>query len=185
MRGRVAHWRSDERGSTAVEMALLSGIMVMVTAGAVEAGFAYHQHGNAQHAVRHGARLAALGDPVSVLAAETSGRFTVECFGDTQRCSRGGFDAAAFQRLYSGADGDNACGQTTRDRQGMCDVMEALDADDLVVRYSREREGEHALVTVTVRQRPLRTVAYGPLLPQTFRTLPSVSATMTGGDLDG
>lgn len=182
---RPSVFAADTRGGVSVEMAFLTAIMVLLTGGTIEAGFAYHQNGSAQHAVRHGARLAVLSDPVSTKAPELSGTFRITCKGSTKRCSRGGFDAAAFGRILMGADGDGECGAAPADRRGICDVNTAVKADDLVIVYARERRGEAPIVTVTLRERPLKTALIGPLMPKRWRTLPRVSATQTGGDLSG
>ena len=171
-------------------MALLCGVMIMLSVGSVEAGYAYSQHSAAQNAARHGARLAALTTPASDAVDSASGGYDISCSGGTGRCSTGRYRNDVMERIVRGPDSDRACGETTRERRGMCDVMGSLSQDDVTVRYVRPAPtaGERSpppLVTVTIAERPLKTTLLGPVLPGRFRTLPAVSASLMGEDLDG
>lgn len=184
-----------ESGSVSVEMGLLATIMILLTGGAVEAGWAYYQYSSTQQAARHGARLAATLDPVADTlddAASAATGFDITCRGSNQSCDSGSYDSAAMQRLVFGPDSDRTCGANTRERRGMCDVYGSLALSDVSVRYTSSGYGgldpsanPAPLVTVTVHERPLKTVFLGSLLPGKFTTLPEVSATLMGEDLDG
>ena len=166
-------------------MSLMAMIMALLTVGAIEAGYAYHQHGSAQHAVRHAARLASLSDPVARASASDPGAFDIECEGATQRCASGSFNSAAFDRIFYGPDNDGACAKTQAARRGLCDVLQGASAEDVIIRYRRERTGDMPSVTVTLRERPISTVLIGAMIPDKYTKLPTVSATLTGGDLYG
>ena len=186
----LARFRRSESGAVSVEMAFLCGIMILLTVGTVEAGYAYTQHSAAQNAARHGARLAALTDPVSDAVTLDGGGYDITCSGATKRCSSGRFVATVMDRIVRGPDSDSACAATTRERRGMCDVMGTLEQGEVSVRYLRAAPatGERAappLITVTIAERPLKTSLLGPVLPGRFRTLPAVSASLMGEDLDG
>jgi Flp pilus assembly protein TadG len=172
-------------GGTAIEMSLMALMMMLLTGGAIEAGYAYHQHGSAQHAVRHAARLAALSDPVAHAIEGNPTAFDVQCEARAQSCAQGSFDRDAFNRIFYGADNDGTCARTKADRRGLCDVFTGASTEDVIIRYRRERTGDMPSVTVTLRERPMQTVVMGAFLPDRFKTLPAVSATLTGGDLNG
>ncbi len=185
-----ARFKKSESGSVSVEMAFICSIMIMLTVGAVEAGYAYSQHSAAQNAARHGARLAALSTPVTLSVVEASGGYDVTCTGNTKRCSSGSYRSDVMERLVHGPDNDLQCGATTRERRGMCDVMNSLTPDDVSVRYvgTAAEPGQRKtppLVTVTIAERELKTALLGGVLPGRFRTLPAVSASLMGEDLDG
>ena len=185
-----SRFQRSESGSVSVEMALICTVMIMLTLGAVEAGYAYTQHSAAQNAARHGARLAALSAPVSNTVDDASGSYDITCAGGTRSCSSGRYRSDAMDRIVRGPDSDGQCAATTRERRGMCDVMNSLSVDDVSVRYvgalpaAGQRQAP-PLVTVTIAERPLKTVLLGGALPGRFRTLPSVSASLMGEDLDG
>ena len=53
--------RQDERGASAVEFAIISGILFMLVFGAIQFGWAYYRWQGLQSSAREGARVAAIG----------------------------------------------------------------------------------------------------------------------------
>jgi len=53
--------RQDERGASAVEFAIVAGILFMLVFGAIQFGWAYYRWQGLQSAAREGARVAAIG----------------------------------------------------------------------------------------------------------------------------
>ena len=111
-----------EEGAVTVETSLIIMMLIILTGGAIEAGYGFYQYNGAQQAVRTGARIAATSDPVamsintmtglsnSVSTGQAFPNFQVTCSDETQQCSDGSFDATAMRRIVFGPDGDGTCG---------------------------------------------------------------------------
>ena len=201
MRRVFSRFRREERGATAVEFGLLTGVFVMLTGGAVEMGLYLHAHNAAQTAARHGARLAATGEPVSkwlktynglgngVAAGDPLPPYSVECSGADRKCSRGGYNGSGMTRLVFGADG-KGCADTERRLQGMCNFAR-VDASNVSVRYEGSGLGTAGrpadpvpLITVTVSGLSHDFIFLDRILPGE-QGMGSVSASVLAEGLEG
>lgn len=193
---------SDRSGAVTVESAFLTMLMVALTGGIIEAGYAYHQWNGVQQAARHGARLAATSDPVAlemntmtgigggVVAGDPMPDYDIQCSGKTQSCSEGGYDNQALDDLLFGPDGDDACGATDRLRRGMCDLYPALKRSHIDIAYTNSGLGRAGfpaqpapLVTVTVQDQTFDFVFLNLFLPKKLENMPPVTASYMGEDL--
>ena len=201
MRGRLKPFRRCEGGATAVEVGLLGGVFAMLMGGAVEIGLYYHAHNAAQAAARHGARLAATGEPVSlwldtykglgggVKAGDPLPDYAVECDGRTARCTQGGYSTDGMARLVFGPDGVG-CGETEKRRRGMCGLAAGLEAANVRVRYENSGLGTAGspadpvpLITVTVSGLTHDFIFLDRVMPG-VRTLGEVSASVVAEGLE-
>lgn len=184
-----------DEGAVTVESSLIIMILIMLTGGAIEAGYAFYQYNGAQQAARMGVRIAATSDPVapslnSVLEQGPSSNFEIICSDRTQRCSQGSYDSAAMGRIIFGPDEDGICGATTRARRGMCDIFRETTNAYVDVSYmnsglgSAGAQGDAApLISVTLRDVPLNFVFLDLVGLSGVVHLPPVEATVMGEDL--
>lgn len=193
--------RRDD-GSVTVETSLTIMMLILLTGGTIEAGYAFYQYNGAQQAVRTGVRIAATSDPValnmntmtgltrSVSQGQAFPNFEVTCSDDTQSCSEGSYDSRAMQRIVFGPDEDGTCGATSRSRRGMCDVFKDTKRARVDVSYLSSGlgtagfQGDAApLVSVTLREVPLNFVFLDLVGLRGVIHLPPVEATLMGEDL--
>ena len=201
MRNSFQRFRKNADGAVTVETSFLILLLTVLTGGAIEASYAFYQWNGAQTAARTGARIAATYDPVardirsmtgleSVQTGAAMPAYDRQCSSDTQRCSRGGYDAGAMRAIIFGPDDDNACAATTEGRRGMCDVFPDVRRSNVDVSYTSSgfgRAGFQAdpapIITVRLRDVPLNfafldLVGFGGIA-----TLPPVEVTVMGEDL--
>jgi len=198
----IKSFRRNQSGAVTVETSFLILILIILTGGTVEAGYAFYQWNGAQNAARTGARLAATYDPVSLdisNAASLSGNaqtgdpmpyYERHCSDETRRCSSGSYDSNAMQAIIYGPDGDGTCGATTDARRGICDVFRDAQFAKVDVSYVSSglgragAQGDPApLVTVRLREVPLN-FAFMDLIGFSGIThLPPVEVTVMGEDL--
>jgi hypothetical protein len=159
-----ANWQSflrDERGSVILEMTVTVAVFFLVLFGIVEFSYLFYQWNTATKAVQHGARLAAVSNPVSSDLTNWTGlNLTGSCAGllpgdpipqackfdrvctsnsstgATGSCTNGGtYDAAAMQTIVFGR-GKTACAAATSSRDvGMCNIYDKIGPQNAVVRY--------------------------------------------------
>lgn len=194
-------FRRDE-GAVTVETSLTIMILIILTGGSIEAGYAFYQYNSAQQAVRMGARIAATSDPVATTVSTMTGlsnsvsqgqafpNYEVTCRADTQSCSQGSYDARAMQRIVYGPDEDGTCAATSRLRRGMCDVFEDTQRARVDVAYINSGLGTAGfqadaapLVSVTLRDVPINFVFLDLVGLNGLIHLPPVEATLMGEDL--
>ncbi len=189
-------------GSVTIESSLMIMVLIILTGGAIEAGYAFYQYNGAQQAARTGARIAATSDPVATSVTTMTGLsgsvsqgqafpdFEVTCRNDTQRCSEGSYDSRAMKRIVFGPDEDGVCGATSRPRRGMCDVFKDTKRAYVDVAYISSGlgiagyQGNAApLVSVTLRDVPLNFIFLDLIGLRGLVHLPPVEATFMGEDL--
>ena len=189
-------------GAVTVETSLIIMIMIFLTAGVIDAGLGYWQWNSAQQAARHGARLAATSDPVAIDITTMTGigngveagdpfpDYIRSCSGKSLSCDQGGFSQAALAALVYGGDGDGACGSTTRERRGICDIVSNVGLANIEISYQGSglgRAGSPAspapLITVTIKDLDYDFVFLNALLPAKFQKLPPVSVSVISEDL--
>jgi len=202
MKRLFTNFQKNERGAVTVETSLTILLLILLTAGTLEAGYAFYQYNGAQQAARTGVRIAATSDPVSrdvqnmtrlsnsVASGQNFPTYERHCDDATQSCSQGGYDSTAMSRLIYGPDGDGKCEATTRSRRGMCDVFADTKNARVDISYIGSGlgrtgpQGETApLVTVTLRDVPLNFIFLDLVGFRDLVHLPPVEATLMGEDL--
>jgi len=197
-------YKNSEAGGVTIETSFILTIMILLTAGVFEGGLAYWQWNSAQQAARHGARLAAISDPVAndlqvmtglgngVEPGDVFPDYLRKCSGKSHSCDQGGFNMAALQGLIYGPDGDGRCETTTRERRGICDIFTDIEPKNIEIAYSASglgRAGSPAtlapLITVTVKDLDFDFIILDAFLPGTFSKIPPVSVSVMSEDLQG
>lgn len=199
MRAALHCFGRDQGGATAVEFALVGGLLITVLFAAVEFGHAFWQWNAATKAVQLGARLAAVSSPVSADLKSLSGLsgsvqpgdpmpyFERVCSGATQSCSNGSYDAAAMNAIVYGP-GNGACPTTAQ--KAMCRIFPRIRPENVVVEYVHTGLGFAGrpggpVPTVTLRLTGLNFdfVVLGGLLGLGPVQMPGLATTVTGEDL--
>jgi len=200
----LRRYKASDDGGVSVETSLVITVIILVTAGVLEAGLAYWQWNSAQQAARHGARLAATSDPVAtdlkvmtglgggIEAGDPFPDYVRNCSGAFNSCDQGGFDLKALQAIIYGPDEDEVCGATIRERRGICDVVDNIRPQNVTISYSNSGMGRAGsppilapLITVTVKDLDFDLVFLDALLPFEFPKIPPVSVSVMGEDLRG
>ena len=201
----------DKSGAAAIEFAFISIALVMFTLGVIDVGFALYWFNRAEKATQLGVRIAAVSDPVSDFLPTFSGTTggsaavagtpcesptgTLEPFCDhaditcsvpagntaTGTCTLGNFSNANFTNIFL----------------AMRTLYPQLDSENVQVEYRpsvlgfagrpANRAGEFNLVpqvTVRIVDLEYNYIALGSLIGLAPFTLPVISASMTGEDLD-
>lgn len=202
MRSIFQTFRKRTDAGVTVETSLTIMLLIILTGGSIEAGYAFYQYNGAQQAVRTGARIAATSDPVARELATMTGLsngttqgqafpdYEFICDSDTNSCSQGSFDNRAMQRILFGPDEDGTCGATSRPRRGMCDVFKDAKTSKVSISYlssglgTAGYHGDSApLVSVTLREVPLNFAFLDIIGFKNLIHLPPVEATLMGEDL--
>ena len=152
MRSMLLRLGRDRGGAAALEFALIVGLVLSASLGAVEFSYLFFQWNSASKAVQLGARLAAVSDPVSSELKTYTGLdfgadpgdpmpyFKRVCDGHSESCSgtgsgSGNYDAAAMNTIVYGRGG-NVCGDAQAGEfPGMCDVFPRISPENVVVTY--------------------------------------------------
>lgn len=169
--GRFARNRS---GAVTVEAGLISGFFVVCIGAAIELGFALWQWNAVQQSARVGVRIAATSDPVARELETMTGLendtepgdpmpdYTIYCSGSSGSCSSGNINSAELNRIIYGADNDGVCGQTERERRGVCDLLGRINAQNVEITYRNSGLGTagnpgnpRPLITLTISDVPL------------------------------
>lgn len=193
MRNRLKSFRSNTAGSVTVETALVLMFMIGLTGAAIEGGYAFWQWNGAQEAARHGARMAATSPPVAKEMSDPSGlsaNYAVTCSGKTASCDQGGYDSAVMNGIVFGPDNDGICGETNRERRGMCDVFTDIELEHVVLEYKSSgftAPGNSSvpapLITVTVRDFEFNFVFLNIFIPEGLSKMTDVSVTVMSEDM--
>lgn len=200
----------SEDGTTTVEMAIVVTLLLTLTLGFIDFGYAFYQWNAAAKAVQVGARLASISDPVAAalataaptsspgapVAAGAYGPFVCSySSGGTGSCSNSGnFNAAAFSRIFRGDTAntnDDACPALgTNQRPGMCHFFPGLTRNNVVVTYTATGLGYQTrlggpvpTITVSLQNRTFQFFFLGGLLGFGDLNMPSMLSTVTGEDL--
>ncbi|WP_245464910.1 TadE/TadG family type IV pilus assembly protein [Mesorhizobium sp. M1E.F.Ca.ET.045.02.1.1] len=192
-----------------VEMAIALTLLLVLTLGFVDFGYAFFQWNAATKAVQVGARLASISDPVAtalLTAAPTStpgapvvagayGPFVCSYTGNTGSCTNGGaFSAANFSRVFRGDTAntnDDACPALgANQRPGMCHYFPGLLRSNVAVAYTATGLGYQTrlggpvpTITVSLQNMNFQFFFLGGLLGFNNITVPSMLSTVTGEDL--
>lgn len=202
MRHLFKKFQRDDRAAVTVETSLTIMILILLTGGSIEAGYAFYQYNGAQQAVRTGARIAATTTPVATTVTNMTGlsnrvstgdsfpSFNITCNDQSQSCSQGRYDRQAMQRIIFGPDADGVCAATSRARRGMCDVFIDTKRSRVDVAYIGSGlgragfQGDAApLVSVTLSEVPLNFFFLDMIGLDGLVYLPPIEATLMGEDL--
>ncbi|WP_202303081.1 TadE/TadG family type IV pilus assembly protein [Mesorhizobium sp. 131-2-1] len=200
----------SEDGATMVEMAIAMTLLLVLTLGFVDFGFAFYQWNAATKAVQIGARFASISDPVASalttaapisnpgapVAAGAYGPFvcTYDSAGAGSCTNSGAFSAAAFSRIFRGDTAntnDDACPALgANQRPGMCHFFPGLLRKNVVVTYTATGLGYQTrlggpvpTITVSLQNIDFQFFFLGGLLGFGNITVPSMLSTVTGEDL--
>jgi Flp pilus assembly protein TadG len=208
MRYRSA-WR-EETGAVFAEFAILLPLIVVLVFGAIDFLYAFYQWNAAAKAVEVGARIAAVSDPVAADLNKLSNQavmgglmpgsalpsFTVTCKDEACSCVGtcagivgNSFNPAAMSRILFGR-GSTACGDATSYyATGMCDVLPAITADNVVIVYSQtglgyagRPGGPVPTITVSLQNMHFQFFFLTALLGVTI-PMPAMTTTITAEDL--
>ncbi len=189
----------DESGATMVEMTISIVLLLVLTLGFVDFGNAFYQWNAANKAVQVGGRMAAISAPVApevITAGPTTtpgdpipiNAYNFVCTGGASCTGGGTYNAANFNRIFAGDDGN--CGIVAGNRPGMCDFFPRLTPANVVISYQATGLGYQTrpggpVPTITVR---LQNVTFqffflGGLLGLSNLTMPSMISTVTGEDM--
>ncbi|WP_292156286.1 TadE/TadG family type IV pilus assembly protein [Mesorhizobium sp.] len=192
-----------------VELAIALTLLLVLTLGFVDFGFAFYQWNAATKAVQVGARLASISDPVAsalTTAAPTSnpgapvaagayGPFVCTYSAGAGSCTNSGaFSAAAFSRIFRGdtanTNDDTCPSPANGQRPGMCQFFPGLQRANVVVTYAAtglgyqtRLNGPVPTITVSLQNINFQFFFLGGLLGFSNLTVPSMLSTVTGEDL--
>ncbi|WP_245489621.1 MULTISPECIES: TadE/TadG family type IV pilus assembly protein [unclassified Mesorhizobium] len=198
-----------EDGATMVEMAIALTLLLTLTLGFVDFGYAFYQWNAATKAVQVGARLASISDPVALALANAApianpgAPVVAGAYGPfvctynntgTGSCTNGGnFNAAAFSLIFRGDTAntnDNACPAPVDQRPGMCQFFPGLQRQNVVVTYAATGLGYQTrlggpvpTITVSLQNVNFQFFFLGGLLGFGNFNMPSMLSTVTGEDL--
>jgi hypothetical protein len=192
----------DRSAAAALEFALIAGLVLGASLGAVEFSYLYFQWNSASKAVQLGARLAAVSDPVSsdlktltgleggALPGDPMPYFERVCDGSTASCTNGTYDAQAMDTLIYGRGG-TGCGDDQGDSfPGMCDIFPQISAENVIVKYihtglgfAGRPGGPVPTIVVELQGLTFEFVLVDKLFGFTTIELPPFLTTITGEDL--
>ena len=155
---RRGSFRHDTTGAVFAEFAILLPVIVTIVCGSIDFLYAFYQWNAAAKAVEIGARIAAVSDPVAFGVNSLSNQalvnganpgtavpaFIVECRDRSCICTGtcpgligNLYSPAAMDRIVFGR-GSSQCGDANSYyATGMCDVLPAITADNVVIVYSQ------------------------------------------------
>lgn len=200
----------DERGSVFLEFTVTVMVFLLSLFGIVEFSHLFYQWNIATKAVQHGARLAAVSNPVAgqlvtltgleggALPGDAMPSFDFICSGSGASCSNGGnYSSAAMNDLIYGL-GNNVCDPeplpppAPQTPLGMCDIYDRIAPANVIIRYQYTGLGYAgrpggAVPTITVNLTGLNFnfVFLNGLLTLGPVPIPGLNTTITGEDLNG
>ncbi|TIN22132.1 MAG: pilus assembly protein [Mesorhizobium sp.] len=208
----LVRFRNDEAGAVMVEFTISMTLLLILTLGFVDFGYAWYQWNAATKAVEIGARIASISTPVApeITTAGLAitpgnpipvGNFDYLCNGATSTCTcvgsgcpsaTGTFTPANFNRIFRGdAVGVGTCPPlATGQRPGMCHFFSLLQPSNIIIRYTAtglgyqtRTGGSVPTITVTLQNMSFQFFFLGGLLGFGTITMPSMLSTVTGEDM--
>ncbi|MBZ9746309.1 pilus assembly protein [Mesorhizobium sp. CO1-1-7] len=203
-------FRKDEAGSVMVEFTIAMTLLLSLTLGFVDFGYAWYQWNAATKAVEVGARMASISAPVApeITAAGLATspgdpipakNYDYTCNGATSTCTCAGagcaagtFTLANFNRIFRGdATGTGNCpALTAGQRPGMCHFFSTLQPANVVVKYTATGLGYYTraggsvpTISVSLQNVNFQFFFLGGLLGFGNITMPSMLSTVTGEDM--
>lgn len=187
---------ANEDGVSLTEALLVTPIVLLVFTTFIEFGFAIFQWNQAATAVRHGARMLAVSEPMladmSFLTSDypTNEGGPVPNVPRSVSCGAGATacDPVEMQRLITGSD--SSCAYVAGTKPGMCDVFPRITANSVRVTYYRtglgyvgRPDGPVLSITVELRNLTFDFLVLGRFLPVNFLTIPAHPVTITSEDM--
>lgn len=201
----LQRFRQEENGAVMVEMTIVMVLLLTLTLGFVDFGYAFYQWNAASKAVQAGARMASISDPVAgaLTSAGTTATpgapvepddFAAFVCTSTATGSCGGFNAASFSRIFRGdtaVTNNDACPTITgSQRPGMCHFFPGLRRENVTVTYSASGLGYQTrlagpipTITVSLQDVNFRFFFLSGLLGFDDIEMPSMLSTVTGEDM--
>ncbi|WP_378951574.1 TadE/TadG family type IV pilus assembly protein [Mesorhizobium sp. ANAO-SY3R2] len=201
----LKRFATAESGAAMVEMTIVMTLLLALTLGFVDFGYAFYQWNAANKAVQVGARLASISDPVAkglLTAAPTAtpgAPVTAGAYGPFVCTSAGGvscpsYDSTNFSRIFRGdtaVTANDACPPPTgTQRPGMCHFFPALKRENVVITYAAtglgfqtRLSGPVPTITVSLQNVNFRFFFLSGLMGFTDIAMPSMLSTVTGEDL--
>lgn len=201
----LKRFAAAENGAAMVEMTIVMTLLLALTLGFVDFGYAFYQWNAANKAVQVGARLASISDPVATSLATAAPSTTpgapvaAGAYGPFVCTSAGGgtcpgYNAANFSRIFRGDTAvttNDACpAPTGSQRPGMCHFFPFLKRENVVVTYAAtglgfqtRLSGPVPTITVSLRDVNFRFFFLSGLMGFTSITMPTMLSTVTGEDL--
>jgi hypothetical protein len=201
----------DQNGAVLVEVMVTFTIFIVFILGSIDFLMLFYQWNAAAKAAALGARIAAVSDPVAAglnnLAAlvvdpdrppgTAMPAFEVTCDGATTRCSCdgaclgvGGYDAAAMDAIVFGRGSSSCFDATSTSSAGMCDILSALTAANIVVTYrqtgagfSGRPGGPAPSIALSIKNLPFRFFFLGSLLGPNGISMPPLTISVLGEDI--
>jgi hypothetical protein len=198
----IGRFLRDERGSVMLEFTVTMWVFLLALFGVIEFSHLFYQWNIATKAVQHGARLAAVSNPVpqglvtltglegGAMPGDPMPAFDFTCTG--YNCAGG--NAAMDALVYGLNDTANGCTPDSPPpprELGMCDIFDRITPQNVVVRYQYTGLGYAgrpggAVPTITVSLTGLNfnfyflngLLALGPI------PIPGLNTTITGEDLN-
>ncbi|WP_214474146.1 TadE/TadG family type IV pilus assembly protein [Mesorhizobium sp. dw_380] len=207
----LARFRKDESGAVMVEFTISMVVLLVLTLGFVDFGYAWFQWNSATKAVEIGARMASISTPIApeIAAAGLAtipgdpipvGNYDFTCNGATSTCSCVGtgcpatttFNPANFNRIFRGdAVGVGTCpALATGQRPGMCHFFSLLQPSNIIIRYAAtglgyqtRAGGSVPTITVSLQNMTFQFFFLSGLLGFGNISMPSMLSTVTGEDM--
>lgn len=188
MMSALARFKSDEGGASMVEASLVIVLLLTLTLGFVDFGYALYQWNAANKAVQVGARTASISNPVATAvwtAAATSDvsivgnampsdQFSYSCSGAGSCTNSGAFNQANFDYIFNRMD-------AFFPRLEPANVNIKYEATGLG--YWGRPGGPVPTITVSLTGITFQFFFLGGLLGLADMTMPSMISTVTGEDL--
>jgi len=193
---------SNKSGGVSVEASFVLMLVIILTGGTIEAGYAFWQWNGAQQAARHGARLAVTSNPVAQDIRSMTGLgngvepgdpmpdYIRTCSGLSNSCNQGSYNTEAMNALIFGPDRDMTCGSTIKERRGICDVFGDIEKENVEVIYENSGLGRAGfpanpapLVTVKVTDIKFNFLFLDIIMPSQLTKMPDVSVSLLSEDL--
>ncbi|WP_027162256.1 TadE/TadG family type IV pilus assembly protein [Mesorhizobium sp. WSM1293] len=206
----LARFRIDEAGAVMVEATISMVLLLVLTLGFVDFGYAWYQWNAAAKAVEIGARMASISTPVApqITGAGVAtipgnpvpvGNYDYTCNGATSACTcvgsgcvAGTFTPANFNRVFRGdAVGVGTCpALAAGQRPGMCHFFSRLQPSNIIIKYTAtglgyqtRASGSVPTITVSLQNMSFQFFFLSGLLGFNNIAMPSMLSTVTGEDM--
>ncbi len=197
---------TDDSGTAILEFTVTVTTFLLILFGTIEFGHLYYQWNAATKAVQHGARLAAVSNPVAsslttmtglesgALPGDPMPAFDITCSGLTASCTAGNYDNNAMGTLAYGHGNAGGCQQLSPQdallKTGMCNYFNRIATQNVTIRYNYTGLGYAgrpggAVATITVSLTGLTFNFYflKDLLGLGPVTIPGLRTTVTSEDM--